>query len=116
MDLKLIERFVQAMVPPEGQQSVEIAFQCLRGEPIVAVQTIGMMIGRVQQHLYSDNPVEQMKATSFMLTGIMIGWASTHPEVRRVLLEEYLERASKMRGDNVVSFHDWKAGRRNRGN
>lgn len=112
MDLNLIERFVKAMVPVEGHEAVGIAFTSIQANPLTAVQTIGMMIGRLQQHLYSGVEIEQMKATSFMLTGIMIGWASTQPELKRVLLDEYLGRDAKIRGENVVDFREWKAKRR----
>jgi hypothetical protein len=113
MDLKLLERFLSAMMPPHpaAKQTVDIAFDCMKTHPMTAVPTIGMMIGQAQHRLYGDNEAEAANCARMLLTGVMIAWASEDAELRRVIIDEYLERGAKLRGENVVDFFDKKAGR-----
>lgn len=111
MDLKLIERFLSAMMPAKGKASVHTAFECMRADPGTAIPSVGMMIGRVQHQLYSDDEAIQAAACGQLLTGIMIAWSSESPALRKYILEDYLERDALLRGENVISFFDKKAGR-----
>lgn len=113
MDLKLVERFLQAMMPPEGMSTIHTAFECLRGPPEQCVPAVGLMIGKFQGKIYGPEVTEsqQASAVGILLTGIMIGWASEQAELKKYIIEDYLERNSKLRGENVVSFFDKKAGR-----
>lgn len=106
MDLKIIEKYLQAMMPPNpiAHDSVRIAFECMKAHPLTAIPTIGMMISRLQQRLYSLDEKEQAFAGSNVLVGVMIGWASENAELRKYIMEDYLEHISRAQGKNVVNF------------
>lgn len=109
MDLKLIERFLHAMVPPAGHPAVHTAFECMRAEPMTAVPTLGMMIGRLQHKLYSLDETEQVAAAHQVLTGIMIAWSSETPTLKKYIIDDFLERSALMQGANIINFWDKKA-------
>ena len=112
MDLKLVERFVMAMMPPKGKPAIDTAFDCMRGEPVSALATVGTMIARFQEKLYSVDEAEQALATHQLLTGIMICWCTERDDLRKYILEDYLKRAALLRGDNILEFSDEKAKRK----
>ena len=113
MDLKLIERFISAVMPPvpAAKESVNIAFECMKAHPLTAVPTITMMIQRVQHSLYCGDETYQSIASSAMLTGVMIAWASEDKFLKECIMENYLEHAAKLRGENIIDLWDKKAGR-----
>jgi hypothetical protein len=113
MDLKRIERFLSAMMPSvfDAKDSVNIAFECMKAHPMTAVPTITNMIGRLQGALYSMDKREQQIASSAVLTGVMIAWATEDQFLRECIIDHYLEQSAKLRGENVVDFFDKKAGR-----
>lgn len=111
MDLKLIEKFLQAMMPAEGKPAVNTAFECMRAHPMSAVPSIGMMVGRLQQRLYSSDENEQVAGASNVLVGVMIAWASEDPALRKYIIEDYLEQDQRKRGENVIDFWQGRAGR-----
>lgn len=113
MDLKLLERFLSTMMPPlpAAKEAVNTAFSCMQAHPMTAIPTVGMMIGKFQHKLYSQSVEEQAEAASQVLTGVMISYASENQELRKYIIDDYLERMSLLQGDNVINFHDKKAGR-----
>lgn len=113
MDLKLLERFLSAMMPPipAAKEAVNTAFECMKAHPMAAIPTVGLMIGQQQQKLYSSSEVEQVTAARGILTGIMIAYCTENPALRKYILEDYLERSAVLRGENIIDFFDKKAGR-----
>lgn len=109
MNIKLVEQFIQEMMPPEGKSTVNLAFECMKANPISAVPTIGTFLQQLQQRLYSYDEAEQSIAARNVLTGVMICWATEHPELQKILIDGFLERGKKLRGDNVVDFFSKKA-------
>src|ERR1700742_1665354 len=101
MDIALIERFLQAMTPPAGKTTVTTAFDCMKAHPMTAVPTIGVMIGKFQHQLYSPDENDQARAMRLVLTGVMLAWATENPELRKYILEDYLEQSSKLQGENI---------------
>lgn len=112
MDLRLIERFLQAMMPPSGMPAVNTAFQIIGGPIHNSTAPISVMIAQFQMELFSEkDEAIQAKATRLVLTGIMLAWMSENPILKKQILEDYVERSAKLRGEHIISFHDRKAGR-----
>lgn len=112
MNLKLIERFIQAMMPPEGKSTVNTAFKSMT-DPSTAVPTVGLWVGQFQQRLYEGDERVQAEAVKLVLTGIMIAHAVEDASLRKTIVEEFIQRGVRARGENVIDFFDKKAGRKN---
>ena len=109
MDMKLIEQFLLELCPADGLNTINMAFDQFTKNIPQAGMTIGGFISHAQIYLQTEDTHEQVKVIRYLLTGVMIAYASSHPELKQTLMVNFIEMGKKKRGENVVSFNAKKA-------
>lgn len=106
IDLKLLEQFIIELSSPSSKIPIHNFFKSLNTEPV------GLFVAGIPQvtYLMAQNSKEVNNYVHLMLFGVALTTASKNPDMANQL-QGFLDYKKKERGENVVDFLQWNAGK-----
>jgi hypothetical protein len=111
VDIKLLEKFLFAMMAGPAKQAVATCFDSLKADPVSALNLAGGMISSFQMKYYTSEEKEPAKMLSDVIVGILMAYTTDHPLLKEQILLPYLEQSARVRGEHVIDFFEKRAGR-----